>query len=100
VVSPPLVRASGLPVALGTLKKAEDDGALVLRLYEPRGARGAAVIEVEGLARAERVSLLEDDPRLPPVEGGAVRLELRPFEVVTLKLHFRPQDANGAGGTS
>lgn len=34
------VCASGLPVALGSLKKAEEDDALILRLYEPHG-RGA-----------------------------------------------------------
>jgi len=82
------VRASGLPVALGALKKAEDDGALILRLYEPHGARGEAQLDIAGLRRAERVNLLEQEPQPLTLAGEWLVLDLRPFEVVTLRLHF------------
>ena len=82
------MRVGGVKLALAALKRAEDGDGLVLRAYEPHGARGAATLEVAGLRRAERVNLLEEDPRPLEVAGGRVTLEVRPFEVVTLRLRF------------
>lgn len=79
------MRASGLPVALGALKKAEEEGALI---YEPHGARGEAQLDIAGLVRAERVNLLEEEAQPLTLVGERLVLGLRPFEVVTLRLHF------------
>lgn len=51
---------TGLPVALGALKPAEEGPGLVLRLYEPQGARGEAPLSLPEGWRAEAVDLLED----------------------------------------
>ncbi|HEX2729567.1 MAG TPA: glycoside hydrolase family 38 C-terminal domain-containing protein, partial [Rubrobacteraceae bacterium] len=85
------VRVEGATLALGSLKRAEDGRGVILRLYEPHGARGTSVLrfarEVLGV---ERVNLLEEAEGGPvAMEGGAVRLEIRPFEVVSLRLELR-----------
>jgi alpha-mannosidase len=86
------VTAEGLPLALGSLKPAEDGTGVILRVYEPRGARGNATLRFDrAVASAARVTLLEDpdtDAAAPSVAGDTVTLTLRPFEVVSLKLAF------------
>jgi alpha-mannosidase len=52
---------TGLPLALGALKPLEDGGGLVLRAYEPQGARGRVDLELPAGWRAEaELNLLED----------------------------------------
>ncbi len=95
------VDVTGIPMMLSALKKAEGDDALILRMYEPHGSRGSVTLEIAGLRRAERVNLLEDSAegtRTPNpsskkarwlnINDGGVQLEVRPFEVITLKLYF------------
>ena len=82
------MRTEGVELALAGLKKSEDGEAVILRLYEPHGARGAARLRFPGgLKGAEKSNLLEDRGGTPvEVEGGRIELEVRPFEVVTLRL--------------
>ena len=82
-----LVEAEGLPLALGALKRAEEGEGLVLRLYEPRGARGRAVLRLDPPpSRVRRTNLLEEPGEEVALEGGRVSLEVQPFEVVSLLL--------------
>jgi alpha-mannosidase len=83
-----LVAAEGLPLVLGSLKAAEDGNGVVLRLHEPHGARGEATLRfARPVQSVERVNLLEEPEGEPvAVEGDAVRLSARPFEVVTLRV--------------
>jgi alpha-mannosidase len=81
----------GLLLSLGSLKRAEDGDEVILRLYEPHGNRGRATLRFQlPVQRIERVNLLEE-----PVAGTslvvsddrtAVHLDVRPFEVVSLRL--------------
>lgn len=82
------VAVEGAKLALGALKMVEDGSDVILRLYEPHGARGSAVLrfaaEVENI---ERANLLEEtEGGVLPVEDGVLRLEVSPFEVVTLRI--------------
>ncbi|HLK25324.1 MAG TPA: glycoside hydrolase family 38 C-terminal domain-containing protein [Caulobacteraceae bacterium] len=71
---------AGQPVALGALKPAEDGDGLVLRVYEPSGARGPIAVEPPpGWRVAGEVSLLED-----PIEPPAA--VIRPFEIRSFRL--------------
>lgn len=74
-------------LVLDTVKKAEDSDDLIVRLYESRGTRGAAEL-VSGLpvTGAERVNLLEERAGACAVRGGRVKLEFRPFEIISLRL--------------
>ena len=70
------------------VKRADDgSGDLVVRGYEAYGGhRRARLRVVLPFATASRTDLLERPRRDVPVEDGAVCLELRPFELVTLRL--------------
>lgn len=85
------VSVEGLKLALGSLKRAEDGRGVILRLYEPHGARGTSVLRFAWeVLDAERVNLLEESAGgSVAIEGGAVRLAVRPFEVVSLRLGLR-----------
>jgi alpha-mannosidase len=79
--------AEGLELALGSLKLAEDGRAVILRLYEPHGARGTATLHfASGVERAERVNLLEEPEGAVEVRDGEVLVEVGPFEVLTLRV--------------
>jgi alpha-mannosidase len=82
------VVAEGLELALAGLKRSEDGRAVILRLYEPHGARGQTRLCFPGgLKAAEKTNLLEDREGQPvEVEGDGISVEVRPFEVVTLRL--------------
>jgi alpha-mannosidase len=84
------VAVEGVELALGSLKKAEDGRGVILRLYEPHGARGPAALRfASGVERAERVNLLEEPEGTVEVRGDEVLLEVRPFEVLTLRVELR-----------
>jgi len=79
IVSP--IALSGRPLGFGALKGAEDGNGLVLRLYEPAGARGAIGIEVpEGWSVGGPESLLEE--ALEEAAPSAIR----PFELRSVRL--------------
>ncbi|MDP9364457.1 MAG: glycosyl hydrolase-related protein [Chloroflexota bacterium] len=90
-LSSALVETVGVPLALGSTKPAEDGDGLILRLYEPHGARGAATLRFpDEVRRVEAVNLLEE-PAPGSVtelehEGREVRLAVRPFQVLTLRV--------------
>jgi alpha-mannosidase len=81
----------GLPLSLGSLKRAEDGEGLILRLHEPHGNRGRATLRfARRVERIARVNLLEEPAEGPaPLmseDGSMVHLDLRPFEVVSLRV--------------
>ena len=74
-------------LVLDTIKRAEDSGALVLRLYEAHGARGTARLRVAApFSSACRANVLEDDGEPLAIEGDAVLIPYRPHQIVTVKL--------------
>jgi alpha-mannosidase len=89
--TPGFLAIEGLPLALGSLKQAEDGEGLILRLYEPHGNRGQTTLRfslpVQSIAR---VDLLEEptegvSPELSE-DGLGVHLDVRPFELVSLRI--------------
>ena len=77
----PIVAGSGGPrLGLGALKPAEDGDGLILRLYEPAGARGSLeVTPPPGWTLAGETNLLED-----PIEPPSP--QIRPFEIRSWRL--------------
>ncbi|MBA2468199.1 MAG: alpha-mannosidase [Chloroflexia bacterium] len=84
------VRLSGLPLGFGALKRAHDREGVVLRVYEPHGSRGTSTLTFDRpVKNASRVNLLEEDiDGDVTIEGNAVSISLRPFELVSLLLEF------------
>jgi alpha-mannosidase len=74
-------------LVLDTIKRAEDSDAIVLRLYEPYGARGIARVRLRvPITTAQRTNALEDDGVPLEVDGDTIVVEYRPHELVTVKV--------------
>jgi alpha-mannosidase len=75
-------------VIVETVKKAEDSDALIVRLYEAHGARGMATLSSDlPFTRAFRCNGLEEEQAELAWKDG-LALEVRPFEIITLKLEI------------
>ncbi|CAN5779896.1 glycoside hydrolase family 38 C-terminal domain-containing protein [soil metagenome] len=84
-----LLETDGLELALGSLKMAEEGEGVMLRLYEPHGARGECTLHFTSRPESvERTNLLEEPEEQLEVREGTVRLAVRPFEVVTLRVEL------------
>ncbi len=81
-----------MALALGSLKESQEGRALVLRLYEPHGARGKSVLHfAQDINRVEKVNLLEEVDESKPVpaaKGRTLHIEVKPFEILTLRLEL------------
>jgi alpha-mannosidase len=74
-------------VVLDTVKKAEDSDRLVLRLYESHGARQNVTLHTPlAIKKAVRSNLLEREEKPVRAAKNSLRLELKPFEIMTLVL--------------
>ncbi|MGC4085989.1 MAG: alpha-mannosidase [Vicinamibacterales bacterium] len=83
---PSFAQVSGLELSIGALKRAEDGNGLVLRVYEPNGARGSATISFgREMATIDEMNLLEDSLDSSS-NGNSVALEFGPFQVRSLRL--------------
>ncbi|HEY5741725.1 MAG TPA: alpha-mannosidase, partial [Terrimicrobiaceae bacterium] len=68
------------------IKVAEEGGAIIVRLYEAEGGRGQVKLTTTlPVRKAWLANLLETEQKPLPLNNGAVRLDLRPFEIVTVK---------------
>jgi alpha-mannosidase len=93
-----LLETEGLELALGALKPADDERGEILRLYEPHGARGECTLRfAEAPGSVQRTNLLEEPEGMVEVRDGTVRLAVRPFEVVTLRIEWeKVKDSRGS----
>jgi alpha-mannosidase len=74
-------------LVLDTVKRAEDDRALVLRLYEAHGARGTARLETSLPFRAAHLCNLLEDTEAPLASGPSwIDLPYRPYQILSVKL--------------
>jgi alpha-mannosidase len=83
----PLVSVDHDGVIVESVKLADDrSGDVVVRIYEARGARTGTTIRVGfPVARVESVDLLERPLGGIDLTGEAVEVQLRPFEILTLR---------------
>ena len=91
-----LFRLSGRELMISAVKKAEDEEALVVRLYNPgdRPVQGESIV-LSGapVKRATVINFNEEivGPELVPVAGGAYALpEVPPHSALTLSFQFSP----------
>jgi alpha-mannosidase len=94
-----LLSVAGLPLSIGSLKRAEDGEGIILRLYEPHGNRGRALLRFAvPVERVEQVDLMEEPTGIDVLlsnRGSVAELDVRPFEVVTLRVVTRAEAAQG-----
>lgn len=86
---PALIASSDPHVLIETVKVADDrSGDVVVRLYEASGGRRRTTVRASfPVADVQRTDVLERplDPPLAAADPSTVELELRPFEIVTLR---------------
>lgn len=74
-------------VVIDTVKKAEDDQAIIVRLYEAHGTRGSCEFRTTlPVKKLLETDLMEQNPRPVAFRGGKASLNVSPFQIVTLKL--------------
>ena len=87
ILEAPLVRAEPAGVVIDTIKPAEDGEGWVIRLYESTGGRTNARIALgPEVTSAWLSNTLEDRLKKAPVEAGECTLDLRGFQIATLRL--------------
>ena len=82
-----LFAITGDNVLIDTIKKAEDDDGIILRLYEAHACRGRRTLTI-GLpcAKVVETDLMEREERELKLRNGKVALAFKPFQIRTLKL--------------
>jgi alpha-mannosidase len=90
-VQPAVVRLVEESLRLACLKKTEDSDSIILRLYEPHGARGRAALETAlPLQKASLVNILEEEDQALMIEDERrITIPFKPFQVITLKLTLK-----------
>jgi alpha-mannosidase len=84
-----LFRIHGGHVQVDAIKKAEDDGRIVLRLHEYAGARGSICITSDHhIERWQECDLMER-PIADAVGDRTIELELKPYEIRTLLIDLK-----------
>jgi alpha-mannosidase len=83
-----LCQVDGPHLVVETVKKAEDDDRLVVRLVEAHGASGVATLRLGcPVQSVQRVNLLEEAIQQVPTEGNSVTLTFRPYEIISLAVN-------------
>jgi alpha-mannosidase len=85
---PALFTLSAPGVICEAVKAAEDvPGAYVLRLYEAERNGTSCVLNVSGATRVVETNMLEEPIAELPMDGEAVKLHFRPFEIKTVLVY-------------
>ncbi len=82
-----LLRADSPNVIIETVKHAEDGNGIIVRLYESLRKRGTVVLTAGfGIKEAWRTNLLEDNQLSLNHTDNQVKIDVNPFEIITLRL--------------
>jgi alpha-mannosidase len=80
-------RLEGGLAVIEAIKRAEDSDAVIVRFYEAAGSRGPVTVTTSlPMQKAWLADLLENEIEKLPIKKGRVKFDLKPFEIVTLKL--------------
>ncbi|MBU0715570.1 MAG: hypothetical protein KJ964_09480 [Verrucomicrobia bacterium] len=78
---------SGGNIVIETVKKAEDDNGLIVRMYEAHGCRGRHEFVTNlPVKRVFETNLMEKEEKRLVMKNGKLVLEFKPFQIVTVKL--------------
>jgi alpha-mannosidase len=81
------VTLSGTEVVMESLKPAEDANGLIIRLYEPHGARGEVMVATDGLFTAVTESNhVEEDIFTIAVGASGFSFQITPFQIRSFRL--------------
>jgi alpha-mannosidase len=72
-----------------TVKPAENGDGTIVRFYEAHNARGGVVLRFgRTLASAEETNMLEERIAELPVDGDSIAMDIRPYEIKTVRVRF------------
>ncbi len=84
-----LINGANPNIVIETIKRAEDGNGIIVRLYESQRCRGPVTLTTGfPLREAWHTNLLEVNDEALDVRGREVRFDVRPYEIVTLRLVF------------
>jgi alpha-mannosidase len=76
-------------IVIETVKKAEESGEVIVRLYESHGASSSATVRFGVSPKSVKlVNLMEQDIESIKRKDDTVVLPFKPFEILTLKIGF------------
>ena len=85
-----LVSVSSPNVIIETIKHAEDGDGIIVRLYESQRKRGQVQVKFGGAVDSAWVTnLLEENESALSVENDSILLNLKPYQIVTLRVKFK-----------
>jgi alpha-mannosidase len=80
-----LVSVDNPNVVIDTVKRAEDSGAMILRLYECHGARGTANLTLNVPHKSVQIANIMEEPiEAVKAANGRIPINFTPFQVITL----------------
>ena len=79
------VPVSAEHVVVSAMKPAENGEGVIVRCYEALNRRGPVEVSVPGAGAVVETNLVEDDEDGAAGESGAVRFEVKPFEIRTFR---------------
>jgi alpha-mannosidase len=86
-------------IMVSAVKKAEDDGSLVLRFYEWAGKPGTVTVQLpSAVASASATDLMERPNTSLKVSGNEVQVPTKPYDIQTVKLQFSATKATEMAG--
>ena len=85
----PLFAVNNSNVVIETIKQAEDGQGLIIRLYESQRKRGPIEIRSEfPIVEAWETNLLEENQTACTLKNGQIHLNIKPYEIKTLRIHL------------
>ena len=85
-----LVKVDKDNVIIEVIKKAEDSDELVIRMYECHNMRTNVTLEmISEIESVKECNLMETDISELSKDGNKVSFEMKPFEILTLKVKLK-----------
>jgi alpha-mannosidase len=85
-----LVSCSSPNIIIETIKQAEDGDGLIVRLYESQRKRGQVQVKFGGAVDSAWVTnLLEENESALGVQNDSIILNLKPYQIMTLRVKFK-----------
>jgi len=85
--SPSLISIDKPNIIIETIKRAEDGDGIILRLYESQRKRGQVHVRLGfAVESAWETNLLEENESGLGVENDSIRLNLKPYQIMTIRL--------------
>jgi alpha-mannosidase len=85
-----LVKTDSPNVIIETVKRAEDGNGMIVRLYENERCRGVVKLQTGfDLVEGYRCNLLEEPQEPLEVRNNEIKLDIRPYQIMTLRLVAR-----------